>query len=119
LSLNPTNTANQLLATDANRGRVLSVMLLAQQGRDAAGPFVCGIPDSLPVRALGVAIDARHAAAVDAVFPYPREPAIDNMPRRKVRKMTLREAIWEAITAHSHHPSYPSEISVPQEKRKS
>jgi hypothetical protein len=29
LSLNPSNTANQLLATDANRGRVLSVMLLA------------------------------------------------------------------------------------------
>ena len=32
LSLNPSNTANQLLATDANRGRVLSIMLLAQQG---------------------------------------------------------------------------------------
>src|SRR6266436_1697713 len=31
LSLNPSNTANQLLATDANRGRVLSIMLLAQQ----------------------------------------------------------------------------------------
>ncbi len=34
LSLNPSNTANQLLATDANRGRVLSIMLLAQQGGD-------------------------------------------------------------------------------------
>jgi predicted MFS family arabinose efflux permease len=32
LSLNPSNTANQLLATDTNRGRVLSVKLLAQQG---------------------------------------------------------------------------------------
>jgi len=32
LSLNPSNTPISSSATDANRGRVLSVMLLAQQG---------------------------------------------------------------------------------------
>ena len=42
LSLNPTNTANQLLATDANRGRVLSVMLLAQQGGMPFGHLFAG-----------------------------------------------------------------------------
>src|SRR6185437_6111796 len=42
LSLNPSNTANQLLATDANRGRVLSVMLLAQQGGMPLGHLFAG-----------------------------------------------------------------------------
>ena len=31
-SLNPSNTSEKILANDANRGRVLSVMPLAQQG---------------------------------------------------------------------------------------
>ena len=42
LSLNPSNTANQLLATDANRGRVLSIMLLAQQGGLPLGHLFAG-----------------------------------------------------------------------------
>src|SRR5258706_322341 len=42
LSLNPSNTANQLLATDANRGRVLSIMLLAQQGGMPLGHLFAG-----------------------------------------------------------------------------
>src|SRR5204862_473599 len=42
LSLNPSSTANQLLATDANRGRVLSVMLLAQQGGMPLGHLCAG-----------------------------------------------------------------------------
>src|SRR6478609_5120000 len=42
LSLNPSNTANQLLATDANRGRVLSIMLLAQQGGMPLGHLLAG-----------------------------------------------------------------------------
>jgi MFS family permease len=44
LSLNPSNTANQMLATDENRGRVLSVMLLAQQGSLPLGHLLA--PDS-------------------------------------------------------------------------
>ena len=43
LSLNPSNTANQLLATDANRGRVISVMLLAQQGGTPLGHLFAGL----------------------------------------------------------------------------
>jgi hypothetical protein len=42
LSLNPSNTANQLLATDTNRGRVLSIMLLAQQGGMPLGHLCAG-----------------------------------------------------------------------------
>src|SRR5439155_23475012 len=42
LSLNPSNTANQLLATDANRGRILSIMLLAQQGGMPLGHLFAG-----------------------------------------------------------------------------
>src|SRR6267142_1180647 len=42
LTLNASNTANQLLATDANRGRVLSIMLLAQQGGMPLGHLLAG-----------------------------------------------------------------------------
>jgi hypothetical protein len=52
-------------------------------------------------------------------FLIHREPAIDNMPRRKLGRLTFRAAVWEAITAHSHNPAYPSEISVEGKGRKS
>lgn len=116
LSLNPTNTANQLLATDANRGRVLSVMLLAQQGGMPLGHLFAGYLTHYmsPPWVLRVMLGTLLLAM--AVFLFIREPAIDNMERRDPGKRNFRGAIWEAITAHSHHPDYPAEIAVQSEK---
>lgn len=116
LSLNPTNTANQLLATDANRGRVLSVMLLAQQGGMPLGHLFAGLLTHYmsPPWVLRVMLGTLLLAM--AVFLFIREPAIDSMERRDLGKRTWRGAIWEAITAHSHHPDYPAEIAVQLEK---
>lgn len=116
LSLNPTNTANQLLATDANRGRVLSVMLLAQQGGMPLGHLFAGfLTHYMPVPwVLRVMLGA--LVLVMMVFLFIREPAIDNMPRRDLGKLSLRGTIWEAITAYSHHPDYPAEIAVQSDK---
>jgi MFS family permease len=112
LSLNPTNTANQLLATDMNRGRVLSVMLLAQQGGMPLGHLLAGFlthymsPEGVLRWMLGTLSIAM------TVFLWIREPAIDNLPRRGLKKLTFFGNVWEAITAHSHHPDYPAEIAV-------
>lgn len=116
LSLNPSNTANQLLATDANRGRVLSVMLLAQQGGMPLGHLCAGfLTRYMPVPwVLRVMLGTLFLVML--VFVFIREPAIDNMTRRAPRERGLRARIWEAITAHSHHPDYPAEIAVDAEK---
>src|SRR5579862_5326052 len=117
LSLNPTNTANQLLATDANRGRVLSVMLLAQQGGMPLGHIFAGYLTHFmsPPWVLRVMLGTLFVIMI--AFLFMREPAIDNMPRRDARKRGLRATIWEAITAHSHHPDYPAEIAVESDKQ--
>lgn len=116
LSLNPSNTANQLLATDANRGRVFSVMLLAQQGGMPLGHLCAGfLTRYMPVPwVLRVMLGTLFLVML--VFVFIREPAIDNMTRRAPRERGLRATIWEAITAHSHHPDYPAEIAVDAEK---
>src|SRR4051812_48015439 len=116
LSLNPSNTANQLLATDANRGRVLSVMLLAQQGGMPLGHLCAGfLTHYMPVPwVLRVMLGALFLVML--VFLFIREPAIDNMTRRPPHERGLRATVWEAITAHSHHPDYPAEIAVEAEK---
>jgi MFS family permease len=116
LSLNPSNTANQLLATDANRGRVLSVMLLAQQGGMPLGHLCAGfLTHYMPVPwVLRVMLGTLFLIML--VFLFIREPAIDNMTRRPPPERGLRATIWEAITAHSHHPDYPAEIAVEAEK---
>ena len=112
LSLNPTNTANQLLATDANRGRVLSVMLLAQQGGMPLGHLSAGFLTHYMSAPWVLRLMLGTLLLLMPFFLIHREPAIDSMPRRQLGKLTLRAAIWEAITAHSHNPAYPSEISV-------
>jgi MFS family permease len=116
LSLNPSNTANQLLATDANRGRVLSVMLLAQQGGMPLGHLCAGFLTHYlsPPWVLRVMLGVLLVVMMGFVFQ--REPAIDNMERRPLGKLGLRATIWEAITAYSHHPDYPAEIAVRSEK---
>ncbi|HEY2083229.1 MAG TPA: MFS transporter [Verrucomicrobiae bacterium] len=116
LSLNPSNTANQLLATDANRGRVLSVMLLAQQGGMPLGHLCAGFLTHYMSPPWVLRVMLGTLLVIMTGFVFIREPAIDNMPRRPARKLSLRATIWEAITAHSHHPDYPAEISVESKK---
>jgi MFS family permease len=116
LSLNPSNTANQLLATDANRGRVLSVMLLAQQGGMPLGHLCAGFLTHYMSPPWVLRVMLGTLLVIMTGFVFIREPAIDNMPRRPARKLSLRATIWEAITAHSHHPDYPAEISVASKK---
>jgi hypothetical protein len=112
LSLNPSNTANQLLATDANRGRVLSIMLLAQQGGTPLGHLFAGFLTHYMSPPWVLRLMLGTLLVVTVVFLFVREPAIDNLPRRNLGKLTLRGAIWEAVTAHTHHPAYPAEIAV-------
>src|SRR5438552_2895504 len=116
LSLNPSNTANQLLATDANRGRVLSIMLLAQQGGMPLGHLFAGFLTHYmsPPWVLRLMLGA--LLVVTVVFLFVREPAIDSLPRRASGKLTLWETFWEAVTAHSHHPANAAEIAVSSEK---
>src|SRR6266571_2533890 len=112
LSLNPSTTANQLLATDMNRGRVLSVMLLAQQGGMPLGHLFAGFLTHYMSPPWVLRLMLGTLLVVTFVFLFVREPAIDNLPRRNLGKLTLRATIWEAVTAHSHHPANPAEIAV-------
>ena len=112
LSLNPSNTANQLLATDANRGRVLSIMLLAQQGGMPLGHLFAGYLTHYMSPAWVLRMMLGTLLIVMTVFLFIREPAIDNMPRRKLRRRTFWGNVYEAITASSHHPMHPAESTV-------
>src|SRR5713226_3691745 len=112
LSLNPSNTANQLLATDANRGRVLSIMLLAQQGGMPLGHLCAGFLTHYMSPPWVLRFMFGTLLVVTVVFLFLREPAIDKMPRRSFGKLTFWGNFWEAITAHSHRPAYPAEIAV-------
>ena len=116
LSLNPSNTANQLLATDENRGRVLSVMLLAQQGGMPLGHLFAGFLTHYLSPPWVIRLMLGTLLIVMPAFLLRREPAIDNMARRRMGKLSLRDALWEAITAASHRPAYPDEVCV-QPKR--
>ena len=117
LSLNPTNTANQLLATDANRGRVLSVMLLAQQGGMPLGHLFAGYLTHYMSPPWVLRLMLGTSLFIMMGFLFRREPGIDNLPRRKPQKLSFAGNIWEAITAHSHHPDYPAEIAVEHEEK--
>jgi MFS family permease len=118
LSLNPTSTANQLLATDANRGRVLSIMLLAQQGGMPLGHLCAGFLTHYMSPPWVLRLMLGTLLVVTVVFLFVREPAIDTMPRRNLGKLTLWDNFWEAITAHSHRPAYPAEIAVSSERER-
>src|SRR6266536_2590165 len=86
LSLNPSNTANQLLATDANRGRVLSIMLLAQQGGMPLGHLCAGFLTHYMSAPWVLRLMLGALLVVTIVFLLVREPAIDNLPRRNSGK---------------------------------
>ena len=112
LSLNPSNTANQLLATDANRGRVISVMLLAQQGGTPLGHLFAGFLSHYMSPQWTLRVMLGTLLIVMPFFLFRREPGIDSMPRRHLGKLSLRDAIWEAITAASHRPGTPGDVGV-------
>jgi MFS family permease len=115
LALNPMNTATQLLASDDNRGRVLSVMLLCAQGAMPFGHLCAGAlsyymtPEHVLRSMLGILF------VIAMYFLFRREPAIDQMDKRVAQSRSLLEQIHEAITAHSHRPATPSEsVRVPR-----
>jgi len=112
LSLNASNTANQLLATDENRGRVLSIMLLAQQGGMPLGHLFAGFLTRCMPPQWVLRLMLGTLLVVMTVFVFVREPAIDKMPRRKRGKRGFWAGIWEALSAYSHYPAYPAEIAV-------
>jgi MFS family permease len=89
LSLNPSNTANQLLATDANRGRVLSVMLLAQQGGMPLGHLCAGFLTHYMSPPWVLRLMLGTLLVVMVAFLFVREPAIDAMPHRRLGKLTF------------------------------
>ncbi len=112
LSLNSSNTANQLLATDANRGRVLSVMLLAQQGGMPLGHLFAGYLTHYMSAEWVLRLMLGTLLVVMPLFLFRREPAIDSMSRRHLGKLPFRQAVWEALTASSHRPACPGEICL-------
>jgi len=112
LALNPINTSNQLLANDENRGRVMSVMLLANQGGMPLGHLCAGLLTHYLAPQWVLRLMLGLLLLIMLVFLFLREPAIDNLPRRSRRKLTLLGTIWEAVTAHSHRPVYPAEVAV-------
>src|SRR6058998_937810 len=83
LSLNPSNTANQLLATDANRGRVLSIMLLAQQGGMPLGHLSAGFLTHYLPTPWVLRLMLGTLLVVTVVLFFVRDPDIDNLLRGK------------------------------------
>jgi MFS family permease len=101
LSLNSSNAANQLLATDENRNRVMSVMLLCNQGGAPLGHLFAAALTHLmsPQNVIRVMVSILVVATV--YFLMRREPAIDSMEARPPAP-GIWNAIVEAITAQSH-----------------
>lgn len=101
LSLNSSNAANQLLATDDNRGRVMSVMLLCNQGGAPLGHlFAAGLTYFMaPPAVIRSMVGA--LLLIMMYFAIKREPAIDSM-EPAFPKPGVWNHIVEAVTAQSH-----------------
>ena len=104
LSLNSANAANQLLATDDNRGRVLSVMLLCNQGIMPLGHLFAAFLTHWLTPQWVIRSMVGTLLLVTLYFLMKREPAIDAMGRRNRPSAGFLQAFWEAITAQSHRP---------------
>jgi MFS family permease len=114
LTLNPLNTAVQLLATDEQRGRIMSVMMLCSQGAMPVGHLCAGAlahvmsPENI----------LRYMFAVLLLFSmfflFSREPAIDQMQDKTARSESLFAAVREAITAQSHVPTEQDSVRIPR-----
>ena len=104
ISLNSTNAANQLLATEQNRGRVLSVMLLFTQGATPLGHLAAAGMTHLmsPPHVIRAMVGALLVVCVG--FLAWREPAIDEMPPQPAQPESFLGALWEGLTAQSHRP---------------
>ncbi|HVT83485.1 MAG TPA: MFS transporter, partial [Phycisphaerae bacterium] len=104
LSLNSANAANQLLATDENRGRVLSVMLLCNQGFMPLGHLFAAFLTKWMSPQWVLRSMVSGLLVVMIYFLMKREPAIDAMTPRPPRAEGMWQAVWEAVTAQSHRP---------------
>jgi hypothetical protein len=87
-------------------------MLLPQQGGMPLGHLCAGFLTHYMSPPWVLRLMLGTLLVVTIAFLFVREPAIDTMPRRNLGKLTVWGTIWEAITAHSHHPAYPAEIAV-------
>ena len=94
-------------------------MLLAQQGGMPLGHLFAGFLTHYMSPPWVLRLMLGTLLIVMTIFLFLREPGIDNMTRRNLGKLSLGGTIWEAITAHSHHPDYPAEIEVQSERRNS
>ena len=94
-------------------------MLLAQQGGMPLGHLFAGFLTHYMSPPWVLRLMLGTLLIVTLVFLFVREPAIDAMPRRNLGKLTFWGNFWEAITAHSHRPSYPAEIGVSSERERS
>ena len=110
LSLNPSNTATQLLATEENRGRILSVLMIASQGTTPLGHLFAGglvhvmSPEYVVRSMVGVLL------LLSIGFLLYRAPEIDQSPRRGQPPQSFAARLREAITAESHRPIAPREV---------
>ncbi len=107
LTLNPLNTAAQLIAPDEQRGRILSVMLVCSQGAMPIGHLCAGAMAHFLAPQIIVRGMLALLLLIAIGFLFRREPAIDQMERRSNPANTLFAAVREAITAESHTPSHP------------
>ena len=104
LSLNSANAANQLLATNENRGRVLSVMLLCNQGFMPLGHLFAALLTRWLSPQWVIRSMVGTLLMIMLYFLMKREPAIDAMLPRPPRVTGVWQAVYEAITAQSHRP---------------
>jgi MFS family permease len=105
LSLNPVNTANQLLAKDENRGRVISIMLLCNQGSMPLGHLFAGFLTHVMAPQVVVRVMVGTLLLAMSYFLFRREPAIDNMTPQDPEDLSWGGMIIEAVTARSHRPN--------------
>ena len=114
LTLNPLNTATQLLAPDEQRGRIMSVMLVCTQGAMPIGHLCAGALAHVMAPQLIVRSMLALLLLIALGFLFRREPAIDQMERRGVEPESLLGAVREAVTAESHLPHPGASVRIPR-----
>lgn len=102
-SLASSSTAMQLLVADESRGRAMSVLSLATMGPLPLGHLIGGVlAHNLGVRA-AILCTTGTLALFSLWSVWSREPLIDQLePQKHSGPRTLRNALWEALTAASH-----------------
>ena len=103
LSVNSTNAAAQLLAGDGHRGRIMSVILLCNQGFLPLGHLTAGVLANTLSPAWVIRSMVGILLVLALIFLFWREPAIDSLERRSL-KLQWRQRLWEILTAQSHRP---------------